>query len=48
MEQNILRYLENGFATKETGDKNLIAITPMSEGSGMKEFAEKYPKNFLM
>ena len=32
----------------ETGDKNLIAITPaMSEGSGMKEFAEKYPKKFF-
>ena len=31
----------------ENENENLIAITPaMSEGSGMNEFAEKYPDNF--
>ena len=31
----------------ENENNNLIAITPaMSEGSGMNEFAEKYPNNF--
>jgi 1-deoxy-D-xylulose-5-phosphate synthase len=32
----------------ENENDNLIAITPaMSEGSGMNEFAEKYPNNFF-
>ncbi len=32
----------------ESGDKNLVAITPaMSEGSGMTEFAQRFPNQFF-
>ena len=49
MDPSIKRYSENGCAEKaESGDNNLVAITPaMSEGSGMTEFAQRFPNQFF-